>query len=111
MWSPISVDCSPDPFPLQSVTPSRDGECLQRDASRPVADGLLHRGGYAARAAQAGPAGSGDGRLSTRSTVVRAEKGRETMLTPSKPSPDERGQRWLQAQVQQILAAGALRLT
>ena len=42
---------------------------------------------------------------------MRGEKGRETMLTPSKPSPDERGQRWLQAQVQQILAAGALRLT
>ena len=30
------------------------------------------------------------------------------MLTPSKPSPDERGQRWLQAQVQQILAANAV---
>ena len=29
------------------------------------------------------------------------------MLTPARKSPDERGQRWLQAQVQQILAASA----
>ncbi len=30
------------------------------------------------------------------------------MLTPAQPSPDERGQRWLQAQVQQILAASTM---
>jgi hypothetical protein len=30
------------------------------------------------------------------------------MLTPALPSPDDRGKRWLQAQVQQILAAGAV---
>src|SRR6266568_2031695 len=30
------------------------------------------------------------------------------MLTPARKSPDERGQRWLQAQVQQILAANAV---
>jgi len=29
------------------------------------------------------------------------------MLTPARQHPDERGQRWLQAQVQQILAASA----
>jgi hypothetical protein len=32
------------------------------------------------------------------------------MLTPARKSPDERGQRWLQAQVQQILAAHAVAL-
>ena len=32
------------------------------------------------------------------------------MLTPARKSPDERGQRWLQAQVQQILAANAVAL-
>ena len=32
------------------------------------------------------------------------------MLTPALPSPDERGKRWLQAQVQQILADGAVAL-
>jgi hypothetical protein len=32
------------------------------------------------------------------------------MRTPSLPSPDERGKRWLQAQVQQILAASAVPL-
>jgi hypothetical protein len=34
----------------------------------------------------------------------------ETMLTPSLPSPDDRGKRWLQAQVQQLLAASAVLL-
>jgi hypothetical protein len=33
-----------------------------------------------------------------------------TMLTPSLPSSDDRGTRWLQAQVQQILADGAVSL-
>ncbi len=33
------------------------------------------------------------------------------MLTPARKSPDERGQRWLQAQVQQILAASAVALS
>ena len=42
--------------------------------------------------------------------MVRGEKGRETMLTPARQHPDERGQRWLQAQVQQILAANAVAL-
>ena len=32
------------------------------------------------------------------------------MLTPARQQPDERGQRWLQAQVQQILAASAVAL-
>src|SRR5262245_57669294 len=32
------------------------------------------------------------------------------MQTPSLPRPDERGQRWLQAKVQEILAAGAVAL-
>jgi hypothetical protein len=32
------------------------------------------------------------------------------MLSPSLPSPEERGKRWLQAQVQQILAAHAVPL-
>jgi hypothetical protein len=32
------------------------------------------------------------------------------MQTPARKSPDERGKRWLQAQVQQILAAGAVAL-
>jgi hypothetical protein len=32
------------------------------------------------------------------------------MLTPSLPSPNERGKRWLQAQVEQILAASAVAL-
>src|SRR5437870_1248648 len=32
------------------------------------------------------------------------------MLTPARKSPAERGQRWLQAQVQQILAANAVAL-
>ena len=32
------------------------------------------------------------------------------MLTPSLPSPDDRGKRWLQAQVQQILSASAVAL-
>jgi hypothetical protein len=32
------------------------------------------------------------------------------MLTPSLPGPDERGKRWLQAQVEQILAAHAVAL-
>ena len=32
------------------------------------------------------------------------------MLTPARQHPDERGQRWLQAQVQQILAANAVAL-
>ena len=32
------------------------------------------------------------------------------MPTPSLPSPDERGKRWLQAQVEQILAAHAVAL-
>ncbi len=32
------------------------------------------------------------------------------MRTPSLPGPDARGQRWLQAQVQQILAAHAVAL-
>jgi hypothetical protein len=41
---------------------------------------------------------------------VRGEKGRAIMLTPARKSPDERGQRWLQDQVQQILAAGAVAL-
>jgi hypothetical protein len=41
---------------------------------------------------------------------VRGEQGRETMLTPALPSPDERGKRWLQAQVQQLLAASAVAL-
>jgi hypothetical protein len=30
------------------------------------------------------------------------------MLPPSLPSADERGKRWLQAQVQQLLAASAI---
>jgi hypothetical protein len=32
------------------------------------------------------------------------------MLTPSLPSPDERGKDWLQRQVQQLLAASAVAL-
>ena len=32
------------------------------------------------------------------------------MLTPARQQPDERGQRWLQAQVQQLLAANAVAL-
>jgi hypothetical protein len=32
------------------------------------------------------------------------------MLTPSLPSPDERGKHWLQTQVQQLLAASAVAL-
>jgi hypothetical protein len=32
------------------------------------------------------------------------------MLTPSLPSPDERGKQWLQTQVQQLLAASAVAL-
>jgi hypothetical protein len=32
------------------------------------------------------------------------------MLTPALPSPDERGQRWLHAKVQEILAASAVAL-
>ncbi len=32
------------------------------------------------------------------------------MRTPALPSPDERGKRWLQAQVEQILAANAVAL-
>ena len=32
------------------------------------------------------------------------------MLTPARKHPDERGQRWLQAQVQQILAASDVAL-
>ena len=32
------------------------------------------------------------------------------MQTPSLPQPDARGQRWLQAKVQEILAAGAIAL-
>ena len=32
------------------------------------------------------------------------------MLTPALPSPDERGKRWLQAKVQEILAASAVAL-
>jgi hypothetical protein len=35
------------------------------------------------------------------------EKGTSTMLTPTPQRPDERGKHWLQAQVQQILAASA----
>ncbi len=31
-------------------------------------------------------------------------------MTPARPSPDARGQRWLQAQVAQILAANAVAL-
>jgi len=32
------------------------------------------------------------------------------MLTPALPSPNERGQHWLQAKVQEILAAHAVAL-
>ena len=32
------------------------------------------------------------------------------MLTPQLPAPDERGKRWLQAKVQEILAASAVAL-
>ena len=42
--------------------------------------------------------------------MARGEKGRETMLTPALPSPDERGQRWLQAKVEQILTDNAVTL-
>ena len=38
------------------------------------------------------------------------QKGTETMLTPSLPSRDERGKRWLQTKVQQLLATSAVSL-
>jgi len=42
--------------------------------------------------------------------VAPWKKGTETMLTPSLPSRDERGKRWLQTKVQQILATSAVSL-
>jgi len=47
---------------------------------------------------------------SSQTRGVLWEKGRETMPTPSLPSPNERGKRWLQAKVQEILAASAVAL-
>ena len=38
------------------------------------------------------------------------EQGTETILTPALPSRDERGKRWLQAKVQQLLTANAVAL-
>src|SRR5262249_31300432 len=38
------------------------------------------------------------------------QKGTETMLTPALPSRDERGKRWLQTKVEQILATSAVSL-
>src|SRR2546427_13263536 len=41
IWSQISVDCSPEPFPLQSVTPSRLSRVRYGGLKRNAVGGVL----------------------------------------------------------------------